>query len=260
MFGWLRGILAILVCLSLAAQAQASRVSPMIVELEPTGTGSIARIDLVNDGLRDIPYEVQMMRGVITPEGQLELNPADEEFLVFPAQAMIESNSQQVFRIQYVGEGALDRSELYYMAIRQIPVAFEPGVTEVQMVVNYNVLVNVVPRGSAPEPVVVSARAASRTVPGPQNQAAPDEDATPIEQLGVEIELSNAGNRFFLAGLSRWSITGDVGEAPFSQSYKGDEASRIIGVGVVAPGATRKFFFPTDAGLDPASVRVTVAP
>lgn len=256
---WLRSIFAALLAVGLAATANASRVSPMILELEPTGRGSIARIDLVNDGLRDVPYEVQMMRGLITPEGQLELTPADEDFVVFPAQTIVESNSQQVFRIQYVGEGALDRSEVFYMAIRQIPVEFDQGVTQIQMVVNYNVLVNVVPDGSTPEPTVLSARVTKRVVPGQANPQNPEPES--VEQQGIEVDVGNDGNRFYLAGLSTWSITGTTATGePFDKTYRGDEASRLIGVGVVAPQANRLFFFPTDAELDETSLRIEIDP
>jgi fimbrial chaperone protein len=268
---WFLAVLAGFACLLSSSFAHASRVSPMVVELDPTGSGSIARIDLVNDALRDIPFEVQMMRGEITPEGKLTLTPADDQFVVFPAQALVESNSQQVFRIQYVGEGALDRSEVYYMAIRQIPVAFEPGVTQVQMVVNYNVLVNVVPPDSKAEPTVIAARPSSKPLPTASEPAAPEapaseqvaEAAVPEPEIamqhGIEVEVGNLGNRYYLAGLENWSISGaKLDGSPVSLEYSGDEAARIIGMGVVAPEATRIFFFPLEAELDPSSVRVDI--
>jgi fimbrial chaperone protein len=241
--------------------ASASRVSPMILELEPQGRASIARVDLVNDGLRDIPYEVQMMRGVISPEGQLELTPADEEFVVFPAQTIVESNSQQVFRIQYVGEGARDKSEVFYMAIRQIPVEFDPGVNQIQMVVNYNVLVNVVPEGAQPEPVVLSAQMGSRMIPGAPDAENPTAEPEPVEQRGITVDIGNNGNRFYLAGLADWSISGTtVSGQPFERNFRGDEASRLIGVGVVAPGANRIFFLPTDDELVDDSLKIDIDP
>ncbi|MEE4209940.1 MAG: fimbria/pilus periplasmic chaperone [Parvularcula sp.] len=245
----------------LSTPLSASRVSPMILELEPTGRGSIARVDLVNDSQRDIPYEAQIMRGVISPEGQLALYPADEEFVVFPAQTMVESNSRQVFRVQYVGESALNKSEVFYLAIRQIPVQFEPGVTQVQLVVNYNVLINVVPNGSLPEPSIRSATMTTRLLPAPADaQDASGEDRS-IERRGIEVDVGNIGNRYFLAGLSDWSITGaTVDGAPFERVLRGDDASKLIGVGVVAPGANRLFFIPTEVELDPSSLQVSINP
>jgi len=258
---WLRSLFAVFLGVALTVTAGASRVSPMIVELEPVGRDSIARIDLVNDGLRDLPYEVQMMRGAISPEGQLQLSPADEEFVVFPAQAIVESNSQQVFRIQYVGDGAREKSEIFYMAIRQIPVGFEDGVTQVQMVVNYNVLVNVVPDGSEPKATVRSAAVSTRQISGPTDAADPTAEPTTIEQRGIEVDVGNEGSKFYLAGLADWSFSGTTASGePFQRNYRGDEASRSIGVGVVGPEANRIFFFPTDVDVDPDSLKIEINP
>ncbi|MEL7445024.1 MAG: hypothetical protein AAGK02_04340 [Pseudomonadota bacterium] len=165
-----------LVCLP--APAMAARVAPMIVDLEPIGRGTTARIEMASDSARDIPYEVLMMRGEISEDGRLTLVPADEDFLVFPTQVLLESNSRQVFRIQYVGEAELAESQIYYMSIKQIPIAFEEVErSQVQVVVNYNVLVNVVPDGAEAEPVVRSITAATREVPAAAPVAAAE--ATP---------------------------------------------------------------------------------
>ena len=55
--------------------------------------GAIGRVELTNDADREIAYEVQMMRGDISPTGELALTEADEDFLVFPPQAIVEANS-----------------------------------------------------------------------------------------------------------------------------------------------------------------------
>ena len=262
----MRCLAAVALLMGMAVPASASRVSPMILDLEPTGRSSIARVELVNDGLNDIPYEVQMMRGIISPEGKLQLTPADAEFVVFPAQTLVQSNSQQVFRIQYVGEGALDRSEVYYMSIRQIPVAFKPGVSQVQMVINYNVLVNVVPDGSRPEPVVRSALVETRLVEEEGSSEVPEAgdeigDEPAATANGLTIDLGNSGSRYFLAGLSNWTISGTtVAGEPYEARYSGDEMSRVIGVGVVAPDANRVFFVPTGEPLRPDGITISVEP
>jgi len=243
-----------------AAPAQAARVSPMIVELEPTGRASVARIDVINDGEKDIPYEVQMMRGEITPDGKLNLTPADEEFVVFPAQTLIEANSQQVFRVQYIGESAENRSQVYYMAVRQIPVSFDPGVSEIQVVVNFNVLVNVVPDGTEPQAVVNAARVATRDAPDSSQPAGEDGEPVLVSRRGIEVDAGNVGNRFYLAGFSEWKISGESTDGePFTLDYSGDEASRSIGVGVVAPDANRIFFFPTEMDVAPGSLKVEIS-
>ena len=239
---------------------EASRVTPMILEIKPTGRESVARIELTNDAERDIPYEVQMMRGEISPEGQLSLTSADEQFIVFPPQAIVEARTQQVFRIQYVGDEAIDRSQVYYLSIKQIPVGFEEGQNQVQVVINYNVLINVLPDGVEPEAIVRSATYVER----PKDTGDVDADGNTVEgpiEKGILIDLGNDGTRYFLAGRSSWSISGKtVAGEDFQKSYTGEEMSRLVGTGVVAPGKNRIFFVPTESPLVPDSLQITVEP
>ena len=147
--------------LSLALPAQAARVTPMSVELTPTGRESSARIEVTNTEERELPMEVRMYRGIISEAGELELEPADERFVVFPPQVVIQPNTQQIFRVQYLPDEPLSQSEVYYAAISQIPVALDPNVSMIQVVMRFNVLVNVVPDGATAEPVVSWARPAT---------------------------------------------------------------------------------------------------
>jgi fimbrial chaperone protein len=251
--------------LALSSAADAARVSPMIVDLEPSGNGSVARVELTNDAARDIPFEVRVMHGEISEAGELTLTPADDDFLVFPAQAIIQSNTQQVFRLQYVGEPNLARSDIYYMSIQQVPVQLEAAQSQVQVVVNYNVLVNVVPDGTRAEAAVESVEAALLQ-PEPPEDDAPDVDAAaqPVApqppQPGVRVRLGNHGTRFFLAGSAKWTVSGTTeAGAPYSRTYQAQEMTRVIGVGVVAPDKVRSFFVPTEAPLVQDSIKVEVS-
>ena len=213
--------------------ADAARVSPMIAEVKPLGRQSVARVELIHDGQSDFPAEVQMFRGVISERGQLELKPADEDFLVFPAQVIVPARSQQVFRVQYIGDPELDSSEIYYMQIRQIPVDLNPEQSQVQVVVNFNVLVNVIPDGARPESVVDYIR--------------------PVVQDGVtglEVRVLNNGNRYFTAGTLSWEINGTAEDGTaVDLSLGATEMARLIGVGVIAPRRARIFFIPTEKPL-----------
>lgn len=227
------------------AAAEAARVSPMIVEVAPLGRGSIARVELTNPSEGEFPVEVQMFRGAISEHGELELTPADDDFLLFPAQIVVPARSQQVFRVQYIGEPELAASEIYYMQIRQIPVDITGNnESQVQVVVNFNVLVNVIPSGASPEPIVESVRPTER-------EGAP----------GLEVRLTNGGTRYFTAGTSRWHLSG-TGEdgTVLDLRLPPEEVAKLIGVGVVAPGRSRVFFFPTGKPLVEGTVQANMVP
>lgn len=241
MFRKLMTAIAVLVFAATPIRLEAARVSPMVVNVTPSGRGSIARIELSNPAEREFPVEVTMMRGDISEEGQLTLTPADEDFLVFPAQIVVKPRSQQVLRIQYVGDPELSQSQIYYAAIRQLPVAFDEGTSQVQLVVNFNVLVNVVPEGTRADPVV--------EVIGP---------ATREDKAGIEVRVTNRGTRFMLAGNVAWDITGRTPEGVEIKLRRSpEEMAQAIGVGVVAPDRARRFFIPMDQPLEPGTISAT---
>lgn len=244
MFRTLLFVVGAIVLAFTSVAAEAARVSPMIVEISPLGRGSVARVELSNPGQNEFPVEVQMFRGVISEAGELELIPADDQFLVFPSQRVVPAQSQQVFRVQYIGEPEIASSEMYYMQIRQIPVNVTPTESQVQVVVNFNVLVNVIPEGARAEPVVESIRPAVR------------DDVT-----GIEVRLANRGTRYFTAGTAPWQISGTAADgSAVDVRLTAEQVSGTIGVGVVAPGRARVFFIPTEKPLVEGTIQASMVP
>ncbi len=205
----------------------------MVVDAKPIGRELIVRVELTNPESTEFPVEARMYRGTISEDGELELTPADEDFLVFPAQIVVPGQSQQSFRVQYVGEPEIDSSQIYYLQLRQVPVEFAPGQSQVQVTVNFNILVNVVPDGVTPAPAVQSATATEKN-------GAP----------GVEIRLTNTGTRYYTASSMAWKLQGTAEDgSPFVLDMGPRDVAKLIGVGVVAPGRDRVFFVPTEKPL-----------
>lgn len=232
--------------------AQAARVTPMSVDLEPTGSRSTARIEVVNNEDRQLPMEVRMYRGEIGENGELTLEPADEKFMVFPPQTLIEPNGKQIFRIQYLPDGPVEKSEVYYAGVAQIPVQLPADQSRIQVVMRFNVLVNVVPDGTSPDPVVTRVSPATREVElGPDEKAPEDKDVRKTRvQNGIEVRIQNNGTRYFAAGRSAWTIAGtDTSGEAFSKDYSAVEVGEMIGMGIVAPGKARIFFIETPTAL-----------
>lgn len=239
----LKRLIAAAICLSIpTSPALATRVSPMVVNLEPAGRLATGRVEVGNTAQADMPVETLMFRGDIGENGELTLTPADEDFLVFPVQALIPPNGQQVFRVQYVGNPDMAQSEIYYLSVRQIPVVLGPGEPRVQIVSNFNVLVNVIPSSTSSKPVLDWARPA-------------EQDSV----RGMEVRLSNQGTRAFSASGLNWRIEGEGPDgAPVLWKPSEQELSNAIGVGVVAPGKSRIFFIPAKEGWKEGSLTVKV--
>lgn len=238
-----------------ASAAYASRVTPMVVDITPTGSGSVARIEVTNTDGRDIPMEIRMYRGVIAEDGQLDLQPADDKFAAFPPQVVIPVDGRQVFRIQFIADAPVTTSEIYYASISQLPVQLEETGNRIQMLTRFNVLVNVVPEGTSPQPAIDAIRWVERPVPTPDGEA-PDPAAKP--ETGLEVRVVNSGTRYFAAGRIGWQVTGaDTTGAEVVETYDAADMSEKIGMGVVAPASARVFFIPMERELRDGSVSVS---
>lgn len=245
----------LVVPVSMAAQpAHAARVTPMVAEMEPSGTGSTIRIQVTNDEDRQVPFEITMHRGMISETGEVILEPADDRFVVFPPQTVLEPRSQQVFRIQHIPDPDITQSEVYYASISQLPVALAPDDSRIQMLMRFNVLINVVPSNTSASPTVEWVRATQRAVPVPEGQ----EDAAPPAPLdGIEVRISNSGTRYFGAGQTNWTISGTAEDgSSFSQRFSDSEVRETTGLGIVEPGKARIFFIPLDKTVVADSVEI----
>jgi fimbrial chaperone protein len=230
-----------------AVPAHSSRVTPMVVEMTPGGRGSLARIEVANTDGRDIPMEIRMYRGRIAENGELELEPADDRFAAFPPQVVIPPNGRQVFRIQFIPNGPMTESEIYYASISQLPVELEETGSRIQMLMRFNVLVNVVPEGTTARPEVESVRWVDRELPV---AAEAPEGTAPVREQGLEVRIVNRGNRYFPAGRIGWEVTGtDQSGARVSETFPANIVSERIGMGIVAPGRARVFFMPMERQL-----------
>lgn len=226
---YLATIAAAFALLTTPIAAEAAQVTPMVLTLDEIGRGATGRIEVANTGTEPVPFEVMMFRGEISEAGELTLLPADEDFLVFPPQVIIDPSRQQIFRIQYIGEEALARSEVFYASIREVPVQRERTGMNLQIVSTFNVLVNVVPEGA---------------------EAAPSYEVLGVEERdgrnGIVVRVANSGSRFLAAGRENWSIEGftENGE-PYTKNYRSAEIGSVIGYGIVPAGGARQFFIPT---------------
>lgn len=258
------GLLVAAVCLS--TPALAARVTPMSVDLTTSGRGSTTRIEFTNTEERELPVEIRMYRGIISESGELQLEPADDKFLAFPPQVVLPPKAQQIFRVQYLPDEPLSKSEIFYAAISQVPVKLDPDVSKIQLVMRFNVLVNVVPDGAKSDPVVSWIKPAVRKASEelapeapPATESPAESPSAPAEEKGVEVRIENKGNKYFAAGRTEWTIAGTtVSGAPFSRSYTASEIGSEIGMGVVPPESARIFFVSLDEMLADGSVNVTV--
>lgn len=227
-----------------ATSVWAMRVSPMIVEMTSTGTGSVARIEVQNLNAGRLPFETRISRLTFDEYGMPSEAPADEDFLVFPPQGMLPQGARQVLRVQWVGAPDLARSQAYYVSINQLPIPADapdaPAGGQVQVVYNMKALVVVAPPNAKPDVTVSSAKPIDYQPP-----AANDGDPLPPKVPGVEVTLKNAGTRHAMMSALKWVIEGtDVSGKPHRVTIAQEDLGRILGSGYIGAGASRIYSFP----------------
>ncbi|UQV17112.1 fimbria/pilus periplasmic chaperone [Brevundimonas albigilva] len=258
--------------LAAVSAAWAMRVSPMVAELTTSGAGSAARIEVGNIGAAAMPFETRITRIDYDADGNLVETDQDEDFLVFPPQGLVPVNGRQVVRVQWVGEGELDTSRAYYLAVRQLPVQTDVnaqpesgGAISVSVLYTMKALIVVAPPGAKADVKVESVTPIMVEAPAPQidpSLAGEGPPPTPPATPGVEVTVTNSGKRYALMSGATWVIEGTQTDGqPFRKEMTGQDVGAAVGVGYLAPaGGKRTFKLPLGVALDPdkpISVRFT---
>src|SRR3546814_3152694 len=63
--------------------------------------------------------------------------------IALPTQAIIPPGATQAFRIQYIGDPEVDHSRHYYAEVAQLPVEIPGGQSTIQILYNFQAMVNV---------------------------------------------------------------------------------------------------------------------
>lgn len=157
-----------------ASLADAMTVSPLQVEMSAVGQRANGRVTVVNTSNRPLPVEAVIERLTLDENGKQKTQKAGEEFLIMPPQAMIPPGGTQNFRLQWLGDPMMERSQSFMLFINQIPVKMPKGQSGVQVVMGMGVMMGL--RGfqsaafGAPTTQSPAIREASQCVGSSQNR------------------------------------------------------------------------------------------
>jgi fimbrial chaperone protein len=136
------GAAAVVASLCLATTASAHEVTPMRVFLAPHAGQSSAVVTVANSRTDPLPFEVRVLRREVAADGSQTFSPAEEQFAVFPPQALVAPQQSQAIRFQYIGDPALAQSAAYVLQVKEVPVMPE-GFSGVITVYDFGVAVYV---------------------------------------------------------------------------------------------------------------------
>jgi fimbrial chaperone protein len=211
--------------------ANALDVTPIQVEMTSAGRASRSQVTVHNSADTPMPVETALKSLHLDANGIRKLTPAGEDFLVFPPQAMIPAGGTQVFRLQWVGDPALAKSQSYMFTVSHVPVKFPKDQSKVQVVMGFGVVIDVAAAGVTPSLNIVSTKLAK------------DKNGKQRAIMTVE----NPTNTHALLPDGKVNLSGEG----WSKTIESTELRDTIGIGLVQPGMKRRFVLPT---IVPASV------
>ena len=159
--------------------ADALEVSPLVHQLSTLGQGSHGRITVKNTSDSAFPLDIEIVRITFSDDGSYQVQPAEDDLMVFPPAVMLAPGGRQALRIQWVGDADLARSQSYFVRLAQPPLHY-PGLVSnsVRLMMTFNVLVHVA---------------------GPDNSAKLVVESTDLasdEEAGLIARIANRGNRY----------------------------------------------------------------
>ena len=247
------------------AQASSLGVEPLYLELRPSGSATV-RVSNNADG--QMPVEVFIWRRDVDEAGNQTRTPADDDFIVFPPQAVVGARSTQAFRLQAVTPKAAE-SASYYVSFSQVPQDMLPDAdvaTQIQVVFAFDAAVHVVPPRAKPDLSLDSQSLARMRmeVPTGEFEALPTGQQRPISRMAdvaaVDLTVSNSGNRF--AYLHQQNIRAKITDTSGKTSdyiWSEDDIANAIKVTLLEPNETRRMRLPLPEGLEPAKVEIRMS-
>jgi fimbrial chaperone protein len=229
-------LLLAIAMITTSATAFAYQVTPMIYDLAPTGPKAASVIRITNTQDQPITVEIEAEERLFDEGGKESRKPAENKFVLFPPQAIVQPGATQAVRVQYVGPQTLEKSETYTVTVKQVPVQLpNDGKTGVQFVFNFSTVANIVP-------------------PGAKAQIAAYSEPLTLSPDGktLRLTLRNTGTKY--ANLSRSSV--ELAGGAYRTTVKDEEWRKALGTSWILPGGTRVIELPKPDKA-PAQVKAT---
>jgi fimbrial chaperone protein len=233
---------AFVLLLSVAAvdEANAFRFSPFRAKFDPSGDGANQLFTVENN--TDEPASVQLRiatREVDVDGGEKNVD-ADKDFMIYPAQMVLEPHATRSVRVQWAGDANLKEEKAYRIIAEQLPVNLDkekPKTSAVKFLVTYRGALFVTPPGLAQDVTV--------DFVGETNNAS--------GKKMLEIVLHNRGTQHALLRNLKLNIKDDKGNVI---TLSGEDALKgITGEGILA-GHRRQFLMPWPKDLNGKPVHI----
>jgi P pilus assembly chaperone PapD len=218
-------------------------VTPIVIDMGSIGRDGRSQISVTNTAAGDIPVAISISEATVSPTGEVTTTPVEDLFVVYPAQALIKPGATQRFRVQWVGDADIPKSRTFIFSVAQQPVALPDGVSGIQILYNFEVILTVAPPRQRASMNI--AEAAFEMVEGKRRAA---------------LTFVNPGNMHAYLSGARLQLEGkdEAGKQIWTQTIEPEQLAQSVGVGLLQPGATRKFVLPLDLPEGGTKISATV--
>ena len=108
-----------------ASPMQAYDLSPLVLQLDPTGPGSAGSVLITNSHSVPIAIEIKLFERTQQSDGSDILVPEKGDIVVIPPQMVIAPGSSQSIRVQWTGDPRPEKELAYRLVTEQLPIDFE---------------------------------------------------------------------------------------------------------------------------------------
>ena len=107
--------------------ALAFQLIPMSQVLAPVGNSSTKSYEVANNSDERVAVEVSIVKRHMDIDGQESYEPAEEDFLIYPSQMILEPQSVQTVRVTWLGDPSPSQELAYRLVAEQLPISlFSP--------------------------------------------------------------------------------------------------------------------------------------
>lgn len=216
----------------------AQRVEPMVFELASSGKNSTTSLRIKNNKSSPLTLEVEPSRISLDEFGNETRTLAEDDFLIYPPQTIVQPGKTQVIKVRYIGDPTIDVSQAYRISVKQLPVDLDlNGASGVGLLLNFNTLANVTPAKAKAELSVSN-----------------------IEQGddgNWNITIKNSGNLFARLAQTSWAVSSTT-DASKEKKINKEEVSNIIAKKLILPNSILRTTMKAIEGFSPESTNIVI--
>jgi fimbrial chaperone protein len=141
--------------------AQAYELTPLERTVSPAGRNAVTTFRLENKDSKPVAVELSMFSRTMTDDGSDILTPAENDFVVYPQQAIVMPGEAQTIKVSFVGTPPSGVEAAYRLVADQLPVDMDKKQADkggaMAVLVRYVASLYVQPDGVKPSVVVKAA-------------------------------------------------------------------------------------------------------